>query len=137
MKLLLLPTLAAAVLLTACSGSDSKPAESKKAPEKAPEKLGDNPIAAPLDYILVMSKAKKASLGRLDQAKLIDAIQKFEAFEGRAPKDLNELVPGYIAAIPPAPAGMRLEYTAADGSFMHVPITPAPAATAPAPAAKK
>lgn len=134
MKFHLLPALAAAALLTACNGSDSKPAETKKEAPKAPEKLGDNPIAAPLDYILVMSKAKKASLGRLDQAKLIDAIQKFEALEGRAPKDLNELVPGYIAAIPPAPAGMRLEYTAADGSFMHVPITPAPA---PAPAAKK
>ena len=134
MKLLLFPALAATVLLTACNDSAPKPAETKKEAPKAPEKLGDNPIAAPLDYILVMSKAKKASLGRLDQAKLIDAIQKFEAFEGRAPKDLNELVPGYIASIPPAPAGMRLEYTAADGSFMHVPITPPPV---PAPAAKK
>ena len=130
MKHQLLPAIAAAAFLAACNSSDPKPAEKKKEPEK----LGDNPVAAPLDYILAISKAKKASLGRLDQAKLIDAIQKFEALEGRAPKDLNELVPGYIPAIPPAPPGMKLEYQASDGSFMHVPIAPAPGA---APAAKK
>ena len=125
MKLPLLPALALAVLLAACSGSD-KPAETK-AP--APSKLGENPIAAPLDYIAAFGKAQRASIGRLDQAKLIDAIQKFEAGESRPPKDLEELVTmKYIAAIPPAPKGMKLEYAAADGSFMYVPLVPAPEA---------
>ena len=123
MKIQLLATLSLALLLGACS-PDPKPE-----PKKEPSKLGDNPIAAPLDYIAAIGKAKKASLGRLDQAKLIDAIQKFEAGESRPPKDLDELVTmKYIAAIPDAPKGMKLEYTAADGSFMYVPIVPAPAA---------
>lgn len=121
MKPQLFSALASALLLAACGGSDPKPAEAKKAPSK----LGDNPVAAPLDYIAAIGKAQKASIGRLEQAKLIDAIQKFEASEGRAPKDLNELVPGFITAIPPAPAGMKLEYHAADGSFMFVPAAPA------------
>jgi hypothetical protein len=122
MKSLLLPALALAVALTACS-PDPKPE-----PKKEPSKLGENPVAAPLDYIAAIGKAQKASIGRLETAKLIDAIQKFEASEGRAPKDLNELVPGFIAAIPPAPKGMRLEYKASDASFMFVPIEAAPAA---------
>lgn len=126
MKPQLLPALALAMFLAACNGSDSKPAEAKKEPPK-PSKLGENPVAAPLDYIIAIGRAKKASLGRLDQAKLIDAIQKFEAGESRPPKDLEELVTmKYIAALPPAPPGMKLEYVAADGSFMHVPINPPP-----------
>ena len=125
MKFLLVPALGFCVLLVACGGSDPKPAEAKKA---EPSKLGENPVAAPLDYIAAIGKAQRASISRLDQSKLIDAIQKFEAGESRPPKTLDELVTmKYIAAIPPAPKGMRLEYTAADGSFMYVPIAPAPA----------
>ncbi len=123
MKSLLLPTLALAAALTACS-PDPKPE-----PKKEPSKLGENPVAAPLDYIAAIGKAQKASIGRLDQAKLVDAIQKFEAGESRPPKDLDELVTmKYIAAIPPAPKGMKLEYKAGDGSFMYAPIEAAPAA---------
>ena len=118
---LLLAVLAA--VLSACN-NDPKP---KVEPKQEPQKRGENPIAAPLDYIAAIGKARKATLGRLDQAKLIDAIQKFEASEGRAPKDLSELVPNFITAIPPAPAGMKLEYQPADASFMLVPITPPPA----------
>lgn len=124
MRFQLPAVLSLTVLLTACGGSDPKPAPE---PPKAPEKLGSNPVAAPLDYIAAIGKARKATLGRLDQAKLIDAIQKFEASEGRAPKDLSELVPNFIPSIPPAPAGMKLEYQPADASFMLVPIAPPPA----------
>lgn len=121
MKCQLLPVFALTVLLAACSRSDSKPAEAK--PEQ--QKLGDNPVAAPLDYIAAIGKAQKASLGRLETARLVDAIQKFEASESRPPKELAELVPGFIPALPPAPKGMKLEYKAADGSFMYVPIASA------------
>jgi len=120
MKSLFLPALALTAALTACS-PDPKPE-----PKKEPSKLGENPVAAPLDYIAAIGKAQKASIGRLETAKLIDAIQKFEAGESRPPKDLNELVTmKYIAAIPPAPAGTKLEYTATDGSFKFVPTAPA------------
>ena len=124
MKLQFLPALALAVLLAACNNSDPKPAE----PKKEPSKLGENPVAAPLDYIAAVGKAQKASISRLDQAKLIDAIQKFEASESRPPKDLSELVPNFLPALPPAPKGMKLEYKAADGSFMFVPVEAAPPA---------
>lgn len=118
MKLLLLPALSLAALLVAC-GDDPKP---KAEPKPEPQKLSENPVAAPLDYIAAIGKAQKASLGRLETAKLIDAIQKFEASESRPPKDLTELVPGFLPALPPAPKGMKLEYKPAEGSFMYVPI---------------
>lgn len=123
MKAHLLLMAALAVALSACN-NDPKP---KAEPKPEPQKLGENPVAAPLDYIAAIGKARKATLGRLDQAKLIDAIQKFEASEGRAPKDLSELVPNFITSIPPAPPGMKLEYQPADASFMLVPIAPPPA----------
>ena len=113
--------LISAAALAACS--------STPAPAPAPSKLGENPVAAPLDYIAAIGKAQKANISRLDQAKLIDAIQKFEAAESRPPKDLEEVVKmGYIAAIPAAPPGMKLEYKPGDGSFMYVPLEPAPPA---------
>lgn len=122
MKLHLLCALALAAALFACK-DDPKPE-----PKKEPQKLGENPVAAPLDYIAAVGKAQRATISRLDQAKLVDAIQKFEAGENRPPKELEELVTmKYIAAIPPAPKGMKLEYKPADGSFMYVPIN-APAA---------
>jgi len=96
----------------------------KKALGWAATKFEQSPIAEAA--IAAIGKAQKASIGRLETAKLIDAIQKFEAGESRPPKDLNELVTmKYIAAIPPAPAGTKLEYTATDGSFKFVPIAPA------------
>ena len=122
MQLRFLPAFALAVLLCACKE------EPKPEPPKAPQKLGENPVAAPLDYIAAVGKAQKASIGRLETAKLIDAIQKFEATESRPPKDLNELVPNFLPALPPAPKGMKLEYKAADGSFMFVPLEAAPPA---------
>lgn len=123
MKIQFLLLCSLGLFLVACDRPEPKPE-----PPKAPSKLGENPVAAPLDYIAAIGKAQKANISRLDQAKLIDAIQKFEAGESRPPKDLEELVAmKYIAAIPAAPAGMKLEYKAADGSFMYVPIAPAPA----------
>jgi hypothetical protein len=123
MKFQLVLALALAASLSACK-DDPKPE-----PPKAPQKLGENPVAAPLDYIAAVGKAQRATISRLDQAKLVDAIQKFEAGENRPPKELEELVTmKYIAAIPPAPKGMKLEYKAGDGSFMYVPIEAAPAA---------
>jgi hypothetical protein len=117
-----LPLFAAAAMASLCACNDA-PKPKAEAP-KAPQKLGENPVAAPLDYIAAVGKAQKASLGRLETAKLIDAIQKFEASESRPPKDLSELVPGFLPALPPAPAGMKLEYKAADGSFLFVPLAP-------------
>lgn len=123
MKLQLVFALALAASLSACK-DDPKPE-----PKQEPQKLGENPVAAPLDYIAAVGKAQRATISRLDQAKLVDAIQKFEAGESRPPKELEELVTmKYLPAIPPAPKGMRLEYKAADGSFMYVPIEAAPAA---------
>ena len=125
MKVQLVCLAAFAALFVACGGSEPKPAA--PAPAPAPSKLGENPVAAPLDYIAAIGKAQKANISRLDQAKLIDAIQKFEAAESRPPKDLEEIVKmGYIAAIPVAPPGMKLEYKPGDGSFMYVPLEPAP-----------
>ncbi len=40
----------------------------------------------------------------------------FYVQEGRYPKDLQELVPGYIPKIPDAPYGYKMTYDAASGT---------------------
>ena len=54
---------------------------------------------------------KKADLASLSQA-----IQQFKTAEGRNPKDLQELTPNYIARIPDAPAGYKINYDANSGA---------------------
>jgi len=46
----------------------------------------------------------------MDVASLTQAIQQFNAAEGHYPKDLQELVPNYIAQVPAAPPGYTINY---------------------------
>ena len=53
--------------------------------------------------------------------RLTQAIQLFNAQEGRNPKDLNELVEKkYIGQIPDAPYGMKIVYDATAGQVKVV-----------------
>ena len=45
----------------------------------------------------------------------------FYAQEGKFPKDLKELVPDYVGAIPPAPAGMKYDYDPKTGAVKVLP----------------
>jgi hypothetical protein len=46
---------------------------------------------------------------------LNEAVQLFNTQEGRLPKDLNELVPNYVAKLPAAPYGYKIIYDATSG----------------------
>jgi len=52
---------------------------------------------------------------QIDLAQLNQAIQQFDAAEGRYPKDLQELVPNYLAKILQVPPGYRITYDASTG----------------------
>jgi len=80
-----------------------------------------NPLTAPVDYLGAVAKAKKASEKTIDTVYLNQAIQQFNAAEGRYPKDLNELVAEkYLTKIPEAPYGMKIVYDAASGQVKVV-----------------
>ena len=81
-----------------------------------------NPLTAPVDYLGAVAKAQQSSLKSIDTAYINQAVQQFQAMEGRLPKDLQELVAEkYLVRLPQVPHGMKLEYEAATGKVKVVP----------------
>lgn len=117
-KLCLAGLLLLAIAPSGCSGKEEK---SAKESTNAPTATG-NPITAPVDYLGSVAKAKKVSEKTIDTASLNQAVQLFQASEGRLPKDLNELVTEkYLTRLPDAPYGMKIVY---DGSTGQVKVVP-------------
>jgi hypothetical protein len=80
-----------------------------------------NPLTAPVDYLGAVAKAKKSADKTIETVSLNQAIQQFNAAEGRYPKDLNELVTAkYLTKIPEAPYGMQIVYDASKGEVKVV-----------------
>jgi hypothetical protein len=114
----LLLAMSAGLFLTGCgdSGSTSQPAATNTATNFA----SGNPVTAVPDYVGVVGQAQQYSVKQIDLAQLNQAIQQFNAAEGRYPKDLQELVPNYLAKIPQVPPGNQINYDAATGKVKVV-----------------
>lgn len=80
-----------------------------------------NPLTAPADYLGAAGKAHQSAGKTLANVGLDQAIKMFYSQEGRFPKDLNELVPSYLSAVPPAPRGMKYQYDAQTGTVKIIP----------------
>lgn len=107
--------LVAGFLIAGCGkDEEAKPARSSTS--------GGNPLTAPADYLGAVAKAKQSTDKTIVSAGLKQAINMFQAQEGRFPKDLNELLkPDYLNSIPPPPAGMKYSYNSANGELKVVP----------------
>ena len=69
-----------------------------------------------MNYLGAVSQAQKYSEKQIDLAYVNQAIQQFQAGEGRLPKNLAELVQmHYLGKIPEAPFGSKIVYDAAAG----------------------
>ena len=108
------------MLLTGCGKSSSSTSQSATNNPTTNFASG-NPITVVPDYIGAVGQAQKYSIKQIDLAQLSQAIQQFNAAEGRYPKDLQELIPNYIAKIPQVPAGYEITYDAASGKVKVVP----------------
>lgn len=118
MKFLLLIPVTAALLLSGCGQSSSS---SSSATNNAQAGNGNaNSVSATPNYGGVLGQAQKYSIGQIDLAQLNQAIQQFNAAEGHYPKDLQELVPNYLAKIPQVPPGYRIFYDATTGKVRVV-----------------
>ena len=114
MKFSLLPLLAAVAIFSGCGNDKStKPATPAK---EEPNYNTGNPITAPVDYLGASVQAQKHAEKVIDVSYLNQAIQLFNAQEGRLPKTLDELVPNYVGKLPTPPFGYRLDYDAATGT---------------------
>ena len=114
------PLLIVALLGVSLAGcgekTDTKPAPATNAPASS-----SNPLDAPGNYLRGLAKAQQSAVKTVDVTSLNQAIQLFNAQEGRYPKDLNELVAQkYIGEIPKPPYGMKLVYDPAAGKVSVV-----------------
>jgi hypothetical protein len=57
---------------------------------------------------------------KVDVASLNQAVQQYNAAEGHYPTTLQDVVPTYIAKIPPAPPGSKLNYDSSSGAVTVV-----------------
>lgn len=101
-----------AILAAGC-GDSSKPGTTAN--------TVSNLVDAPLNYVGAVVQAQKYSEKQIDLAFVNQAIQQFQAGEGRLPKDLNEMVAmHYLGKIPEAPFGYKIVYDAAAGAIKVV-----------------
>lgn len=110
-------------VLSSCGKSESPgtKAGGTNAPATNAAARGENPLTAPADYLGAAAKAQKTAVRVVDTVSLNQAVQLFNAQEGRYPKDLNELVvEKYLPRIPQAPAGSKITYNPQTGEVKVV-----------------
>lgn len=120
MKIFLIPLVAAVGLLAGCGDSGSKKTTATAATNAEPKYDTGNPLTAPADYLGAVVQAQKHAEKVIDVSYINQAIQQFNAMEGRLPKDLNELVPNYVGKMPVPPYGTKLVYDATAGTVKVV-----------------
>src|SRR5208282_2861141 len=120
MKAHLLVWVAAAALLTGCGDKNSgKAAPSTNSTAVSTNRIGF--VTAPVDYLGAVVQADKSMTKTIDVSYLNEAVQQFNVQEGHYPKDLQELVPNYVAKLPTPPYGYKLEYDADRATVKVVP----------------
>jgi hypothetical protein len=111
LTLLFIPALTAG--LVAGCGDNSKTTQAVNAVS--------NVVTAPVNYLGAVGQAQKYSEKQIDLAYVNEAIQQFQAGEGRLPKDLNEMVAmHYLGKLPEAPFGYKIVYDATAGTIKVV-----------------
>jgi ABC-type glycerol-3-phosphate transport system substrate-binding protein len=98
----ILISIAAAALLAGCSGKSGSSAQGTNTVNTATNGFGG--------YVKGMTEDKKTADKTIDVTSINQELQLFNVQEGRYPKTLQELVPGYMAKIPDAPIGSKLVY---------------------------
>ena len=83
---------------------------------------GGNPVTAPVDYLGAVSKGQQSAVNKLSLTGIQQAIQAYQAQEGKLPKDLQDLVKAKVLAkLPEAPRGMKFSYDPKSGEVKVVP----------------
>ena len=79
-----------------------------------------NVVTAPVNYVGAVVQAQKYSEKQIDLAYVNQAIQQFQAGEGRTPTNLQEMIPTYLGKMPEAPFGYKIVYDATAGAIKVV-----------------
>ena len=88
--------------------TDEHPASNTKEAKK-PQKAKPEPGGLPLDYVNMTVKQPKRVAKQLSSLAMTQAVQAYQALEGRLPKSLDELKKSGFE-IPPPPKGTQYKY---------------------------
>jgi hypothetical protein len=105
--------LVSAIFFAGCGNGSSPQSQGTNA---AADSASNNPA----DYLGTLVRAKKTADKTIDVSYLNQAVQLFNVQEGRYPKTLEELTPNYVAKIPEAPIGYKLDYDPVKGEVKVV-----------------
>jgi ABC-type glycerol-3-phosphate transport system substrate-binding protein len=100
--------IAAAALLAGCGGKSGSGPQATNSVSTATNGFGG--------YVKSLGEAQKSADKTIDVTSINQEIQLFNVQEGRNPKNLQELVPNYMAKIPDAPHGYKIIYDATNGT---------------------
>ena len=106
-------SIGAAALLAGCGNKSDSTAQGTNTVNSATNGFGG--------YVKTMAQEQKDASRTIDTTAITQAIQLFYVQEGRYPKNLQELVPGYMPKIPDAPLGSKIVYDQASGTVKVVP----------------
>jgi hypothetical protein len=123
MKAIVPFSMVAALFLAGCGGSsnsNNSSATNNVATNTTAKSDSGNPATVAPNYLGAVAQAEKYSENKIDLAYVSQAIQQFNAAEGRYPKTLQELVPNYLAKVPEAPSGYKILYDANAGTVKIV-----------------
>jgi hypothetical protein len=105
---------ALAMILTGCGDKNS----GKAAP--ATNSKAGSTNGSSMNYLGTVMQADKNMTKTIDVSYLKEAIQQFNVQEGHYPKELQDLVPNYVARLPTPPYGYKLDYDANSGTVKVV-----------------
>jgi hypothetical protein len=105
-------SIVAAGLLAGCGSKSDSTAQGTNTVNVATNGFGG--------YVKSLGEAQKTADKTIDVTSINKAIQMFNVQEGRNPKDLQELVPSYMAKIPDAPYGSKIVYDQTSGTVKVV-----------------
>jgi hypothetical protein len=109
--------LAVGVILAGCGKSHDSHAPAQTNASK------DGPLTANADYLGAVAHAQDAAIKSIDISYIKNAINQFQAEEGRFPKDLQELISEqYLTKIPKPPYGYEIKYDATQGTVSVTPL---------------
>jgi len=121
MKPSFLILIAAALLLAGCGKNSAGSRPQANTTSQATNTTDSaNPAAPAGGYLGSLMQADKYATKTIDVSYLNQAVQLFNTQEGHLPKDLDELVPNYVAKIPDAPYGSKIVYDPATGTVTVV-----------------
>ena len=107
-----LVSICTAALLAGCGGKSGSSAQGTNSVNVATNGFGG--------YVKSLGEAQKAADRTIDVTSLNKAVELFNVQEGRYPKNLQELVPNYVARIPALPVGSKIVYDPASGTVKVV-----------------